>query len=209
MLIELLAWLGLKGIATTMDAIEDSRSKRNSTFIDKKGNVCSFGRGGEYYINGEQTYRWTEIDKYDNEHNMIIGMHSGKVYRDSFDDEVKTRSQFDKMEKQHMLKLGYLAYNKYDFRFRQPVTTEISTGKVIAALCEEENEDHSVGGYYKFYYKERTPHDSCDFNKSAIGDYGIKISKEEYDKLKIPNATCHCIPSDPNVANKLLHTNVF
>ena len=90
MLIELLAWLGLKGIATTMDAIEESRSKRNSTFIDKKGNVCSFGRGGEYYINGEQTYRWTEIDKYGYGHDLTIGMHSGKVYRDSFDDKIET-----------------------------------------------------------------------------------------------------------------------
>ena len=209
MLVEILALLGLKGAASIGRAVEDTQSKKNSACIDAHGNICSVGRTGKYYINGEETYRWTEYDKYGNQHNMNIGVNSGKVYTDSFDDEVKMRTQSDEIEKQHMLKLGYLAYNKYDFRFRQPVTTEIATGKVIAALCIEHTEDHHAGGYYKFYYKERTPHSSCDFDKSAIGDYGIKISKEEYDKLNIPDSTCHCIPNDPNVANKLLRTNVF
>lgn len=209
MLLEILALLGLKGVAGIGRAVDDAKTKKNSACIDSNGNVCSVGRTGKYYVNGEETYSWAQDDKYGNRHNMTIGVNSGKVYHDSFDDEVRMRSQSDEIEKQRMLKRGYLAYNKYDFRFRQPVTTEISTGKVIAALCIEYTEDHHAGGYYKFYYKERTPHSSCDFDKSAIGDYGIKITKEEYDKLNIPYSTSNCLPSDPNVANKLLRTNVF
>ena len=65
------------------------------------------------------------------------------------------------------------------------------------------------GRYYKFYYKEKSPHYRDDFNKSAPGDYGIEISEDEYNKLNIPTKTCGEIPDDPKVLNKVWGVDCF
>lgn len=71
------------------------KTKRNTTALDSNGNVTCIGRTGKYYVNGEETYRWTQEDKYGNRHDLTIGVNSGKVYRDNFDDEVKRMSAND------------------------------------------------------------------------------------------------------------------
>lgn len=209
MLVEMLALLGLKGVASVGRAVDDAKTKRNTTALDSNGNVTCIGRTGKYYVNGEETYRWTQEDKYGNRHDLTIGVNSGKVYRDNFDDEVKLMSANDEKNKQWSLSHGYLAYNKYDPRFRRNVTTEISTGKVIATLCEGYDNNRANGRYYKFYYKEKSPHYRDDFNKSAPGDYGIEISEDEYNKLNIPTKTCGEIPDDPKVLNKVWGVDCF
>ena len=123
MLVEMLALLGLKGVASVGRAVDDAKTKRNTTALDSNGNVTCIGRTGKYYVNGEETYRWTQEDKYGNRHDLTIGVNSGKVYRDNFDDEVKRMSANDEKYKQWSLSHGYLAYNKYDPRFRRNVTT--------------------------------------------------------------------------------------
>ena len=116
MLVEMLALLGLKGVASVGRAVDDAKTKRNTTALDSNGNVTCIGRTGKYYVNGEETYRWTQEDKYGNRHDLTIGVNSGKVYRDNFDDEVKRMSANDEKNKQWSLSHGYLAYNKYDYR---------------------------------------------------------------------------------------------
>lgn len=213
MLVELLALLGLKGVTGIGRAVDDAKSKRDTAKLDANGNVTCFGRTGKYYINGEETYRWTETDKYGNEHNLLIGVNSGKVYRDSYDFVAKRAEETSEQNKQQSIKGGYLSYNKYDPRFDRYVTTEISTGKIIAALCEELDEHGRGEKFYKFYYKERYlpsgAFDRFSFDKTAPGDYGIEISEEEFNKLKIVTRTCGSLPSDPQVKNKIMHVDCF
>lgn len=209
MIVELLALLGLKATANVVCAVDDAKSKRDTAKIDSNGNVTCIGRTGKYYVNGEETYRWTEYDKYGNQHNMTIGVNSGKVYHDNFDDEVKRGSANDEKNKQYSLKHGYLAYNKYDPRYRRDITTEISTDKPLAAVCRCYNNKTSEVHFYKFYLKKNRADDRSDFDKSAPGDYGVEITEEEYNKLNIPSTTCGKIPNDPNVLNKVWGVDCF
>ena len=100
MLVEMLALLGLQGVASVGRAVDDAKTKRNTTALDSNGNVTCIGRTGKYYVNGEETYRWTQEDKYGNRHDLTIGVNSGKVYRDNFDDEVRRMSANDEKNKQ-------------------------------------------------------------------------------------------------------------
>lgn len=209
MLVEMLALLGLKGVASVGRAVDDAKTKRNSACIDTNGNICSVGRTGKYYVNGEETYRWTQEDKYGNRHDLTIGVNSGKVYRDDFDDEVRRGSANDEKNKQWSLNHGYLAYNKYDPRYRMAITTEISTGKPLAAVCRCYNNKTKEVRFYKFYLKKNRANDRSDYDKSAPGDYGIEISEDEYNKLNIPTKTCGEIPDDPKVLNKVWGLDCF
>ena len=59
MLVEMLALLGLKGVASVGRAVDDAKTKRNTTALDSNGNVTGKGRTG----NGEETNRWTQEEK--------------------------------------------------------------------------------------------------------------------------------------------------
>ena len=52
MLVEMLALLGLKGVASVGRAVDDAKTKRNTTALDSNGNVTCIGRTGKYYVNG-------------------------------------------------------------------------------------------------------------------------------------------------------------
>ena len=99
MLLELLGLLGLKATANVVCAVDDAKTKRNTTTLDLNGNVTCIGRTGKYYVNGEETYSWSETDKYGNTHNLTTGVHSGKVYRDSFDERMRQENNRQKRKK--------------------------------------------------------------------------------------------------------------
>lgn len=209
MLVEILTLLGLKGVASVGRAVDDEKTKRNTTTLDSNGNVTCIGRTGKYYVNGEETYSWVQEDKYGNRHVLTIGVNSGKVYRDNFDEEVKRMSANDEKKKQWSLSHGYLAYNKYDPRYRRAITTEISTGKPLAAVCRCYNNKTKEVHFYKFYLKKNNANDRSDYDESAPGDYGIEISEEEYNRLDIPGKTCSEIPHDRDVLNKVWGVDCF
>ena len=88
----------------------------------------------------------------------------------------------------------------------------VKIGGRLASAIEFSHEVYDEK-FYKFYYKERYlpsgAFDRFSFDKTAPGDYGIEISEEEFNKLKIVTRTCGSLPSDPQVKNKIMHVDCF
>lgn len=206
-LLGVLGFLGALGISGTKCAIENEQSKNETMRIDENGNRVCYDRVGHELYNGEKTYQHTRYDRYGNRHTYTVGVNSKKIYADSFDRRVAKMRKFEEENKKVALRYGKLAYNKFDPRFNRLVTTEMSTGKVIACLFKSILNDGTTE-YRKFYCNNPNPN-SLDYDKTAIGDEGIIITEEEYEKLKTVGGTYSILPSDPQVLNKLWNTDIF
>ena len=205
-LLGVLGFLGALGISGTKCAIENEQSKNETLRIDENGNRVCYDRVGRELYNGEKTYQHTRYDRYGNRHTYTVGVNSKKIYADSFDRRIAEMRRIDEGNKEIALRFGDLAYNKYDPIFDRMVTTEMSTGKVIACLYKHSSDKGME--YRKFYFNNPNP-SSLDYDKTAIGDEGIIITEEEYEKLKPVGATYSNLPSDPQVLNKLWNTDIF
>ena len=199
-LLGFLGFLGALGISGTKCAIENEKSKNEIMRIDENGTRISYDRFCNQFINGEKTYTDTRFDKYGNMHSYTIGAKSKKIYEDSFDRKLKLMNEMSEENKANSLKRGKLAYNKYDPRFDKMVTTEMSTGKIIACLYEHEKNGKKE--YRKFYLSD-SANSKYEYDKTDIGDEGIVISKEEYYKLSVAFPSYSHIPSDFDVLHKL------
>lgn len=200
-LLGVLGFLGALGISGTKCTIENEQSKNETMRIDENGNRVCYDRVGNELYDGEKTYQHTRYDRYGNRHTYTIGVNSKKIYADSFDRRVAEMRKLEGGNREMALKRGKLAYNKYDPRFDNLVTTETSTGKVIACLFKTILNDGTTE-YRKFYFNNPNP-SSLDYNKTATGDEGIIITEEEYKKLDIVGATYSNLPSDFDVLDKL------
>lgn len=199
-LLGVLGFLGALGISGTKCAIENEQSKNETMRIDENGNRVCYDRVGNKLFNGEKTYKHTRYDRYGNRHTYTVGVSSKKIYADSFDRRVAEMRKLEEGNREMALKRGKLAYNKYDPRFDNLVTTEISTGKVIACLYDHKKDGKTE--YRKFYFNNPNSN-RWDYNKTAIGDEGVIITEEEYKKLDIVGGTYSCLPSDFDVLDKL------
>lgn len=169
-------------------AVDNERTKINTTHVNEKGQTEYYDRNCCRYINNEKVYKWTEHDKYGNAHVLTIGMSSGHVYNDTWDkimaeDERKTKESYE-----DAIRRGELSYTDYcDCRFasNSGVIKEISTGKVINCLDEVYNLTTRKTEYRKWYVTEAAlkEHGKYAYKNTAKGDYGIVITKEEYWKL--------------------------
>lgn len=200
-LLGVLGFLGALGISGTKCAIENEQSKNETLRIDENGNRVCYDRVGNKLFNGEKTYQHTRYDRYGNRHTYTVGVNSKKIYADSFDRRVAKMRKFEEENKKVALRYGKLAYNKFDPRFNRLVTTEMSTGKVIACLFKSILNDGTTE-YRKFYCNNPNPN-GWDYNKTTTGDEGIIITEEEYKKLDVVGATYSNLPSDFDVLDKL------
>lgn len=200
-LLGVLGFLGALGISGTKCAIENEQSKNETLRIDENGNRVCYDRVGRELYNGEKTYQHTRYDRYGNRHTYTVGVNSKKIYADSFDRRIAEMRKFEEENKKVALRYGKLAYNKFDPRFNRLVTTEMSTGKVIACLFKSILNDGTTE-YRKFYCNNPNPN-GWDYNKTTTGDEGIIITEEEYKKLDVVGATYSNLPSDFDVLDKL------
>lgn len=175
--------LGASGISCAKD---NYYSKQNTRSVDKYGNVSYMDRKGKQYVNGELVYTTYE---YVNGQKVPYykGLKSGKLYKypttdsilESINDKINLERELDenniKRAKERNKKSAQLYNNKY----KQRVTTELSTRKVIACLWTDGKEKYGDGHYLKFYADPNGlfPDDV------AKRDIGIAISKEEYWSL--------------------------
>ncbi|WP_270467102.1 hypothetical protein [Butyribacter intestini] len=206
MLLELLGLLGLKGVANIGCAVDDAKTKRNTTTLDSNGNVTCIGRTGKYYVNGEETYSWTQEDKYGNTHNLTIGVHSGKVYRDSFDERMRQENNKAKEKKVRAIKSGRPTYDKYNPMTQRVMATEVTTDKVIVCFGEFFNKKTKKTSYRKWYLQPGQNKYNCQ--SPASGDRGIEITEQEYKKLHDDRHDLEGIPSG-EVLNELWGTTCF
>lgn len=194
-------------------AVDNERTKINTTHVNEKGQTEYYDRNCCRYINNEKVYKWTEHDKYGNAHVLTIGMSSGHVYNDTWDkimaeDERKTKESYEDAIRRGQL--SYIDYSDYRFACTTGITKEISTGKVINCLSEIYNSKTCKKEYRKWYVTDAAlkEHGKFAYKFTAKGDRGIVITKEEYWKLggKCNYNMAH-LPSDSAVSFELCGLN--
>lgn len=182
MLLEGLTLGLLNAVSTIKRTSENEKSKRDTASLTPEGNVMSIGRTGQVYVNNEETYRWSETDKYGNVHNLIIGTKSGRVYSDSYDRMLQRENEIAEKNKQDAIKIGRLTYIRFCPQLGIRAETEIKTGKVITCFGEFYNERTEKTTYRKWYLQP-SQKGKYERDRTVKGDFGVEITKEEYDKL--------------------------
>lgn len=155
--------------------LENKESMSRPSYYLKDGTPVYRDRTGETYINGEKTYEEYKIDSYGHEHWMTVGCQTGKIYQDSWNDYLDKLNKEINEEIERQKKEGKLAYVRYYPNEDKRLTTEISTGKVIAKL-------ESRVGVCRKWYRAKNAKSSIDIEE---GDAGIEISREEFEALNI------------------------
>ena len=197
-------WLVLQGVAGIHNAIENERCLSKPAYTAKEtGRQIYYDNKMRAYGNNREKLepRYTKAPD-GSLRIQMVGNRSGIVYKDNWAKKMQRWEENDERELKNQEKYGKLAYNKYHMMFEKPVTTEITTGKVITCLYKGTDPDTKKPVYKKWYF-----HPECqgkyDYNRTAKGDYGIDITEEEYDKLNILCKTCTNLPTDGQVLNKL------
>lgn len=191
--------LGIFGGAAAKAAYDNYNMKKYSTRYDENGNRHYFDRLGTDYINGEKIISGGYTDTKGIYHRTETGLNSNKVYTDYVCPSEQLKADYQKEEIQWAKGHNVLIANIYQPRFKKAVATELSTGKVIACMM-----DYKVNGvehYRKFYVKPDAK--EYEYNKTAKGDMGIEITKDEYYKMFTVPPTYSCLPSDYDVVNAL------
>jgi hypothetical protein len=191
--------LGIFGGAAAKAAYDNYNMKKYSTRYDENGNRHYFDRLGTDYINGEKIISGGYTDTKGIYHRTETGLNSNKVYTDYVCPSEQLKADYQKEEIQWAKDHNVLIANIYQPRFKKAVATELSTGKVIACMM-----DYKVNGvehYRKFYVKPDAK--EYEYNKTAKGDMGIEITKDEYYKMFTVPPTYSCLPSDYDVVNAL------
>lgn len=179
--------LGIFGGAAIKSAYDDYDMKNYSARYDDKGNLHYIDRKCQSYINHEKVVWSGYTDSNGIYHNTQVGVKSGKVYTDNISESNRMKMEMYEREKKQCIDGGYLAYLEYSPKFRCRVTTEISTGKTIAAVVWFHNfytkEDHWV----KFYTKP----DAKEWQYDVVDkhDKGIEITEEEAKKYNFSGHT--------------------
>lgn len=193
----LAGFLAALGISGAKCAIEDGQMKRESRTIDKDGNVHYMDRLCNDYINGEKVQRVETIDRNGVKLYSTVGVSSHKIYDTNYGRGTQQLLEYSERDKQDAIERGKLAYRQYNPYFEKSVTTEIVTGRTITCLFK--NISKSGEDEYRKWYYNPEHQGKYDYNTTLNGDYGIIITKEEYEKLNIIcGSHCH-IPSDHNV----------
>ena len=78
---------------------------------------------------------------------------------------------------------------------------ESSYGRGTQQLLEYSEQGKQSALNRKWYYK---PSQGKVYNRTLPGDYGIEITKEEYNNLWCPGCTYTCLPDDNDVASDLM-----
>ena len=204
----LLGFLAALGISGTKCAIEDSQIKRESRTIDEKGNVHYYDRQLRDYINGERVERIETKDANGVTLYSTVGMNSHKVYETCYGRNEQIQFEMSEQNKQRAIEYGNLAYEQYNPYFERFVTTEIATGRTITCLFKNISKDGKYE-YRKWYYNS-VYQGKYDYNTTLKDDYGIIITKEEYEKLNSLCSASHShIPSDYNVWEDLVSNDRY
>lgn len=195
----LLISLGIFGGAAIKAGIDNASMMSYTTKKDENGNVHYLDRKCNEYINGEKITWKGYTDSQGIYHRTQVGVNSGKVYTDNLSSSEQLKKQFAEEEERWAREHNRAIVQRYNPRFKRQVTTEISTGKVIACVF-----DYKYNGkmhYRKFYVKPDAK--EWEYNKIAKGDFGIEISKDEWDRMNTRLGSHSQVPYDQEILAKL------
>lgn len=192
------AAVAVSGICAFKD---DVRIKTNSRKIDDKGRVTYYDRKGHDYINGERVVGSWFYDKDGHFHAIKKGVNTGTIYEDKYQNHIDEFDRIGRENKKQAIEHGWLGYKKYIPRLDCWGFAEVSTDKIIACLYEFDGE------YRKFYWDGTGT--KYDVNHSSKNDYGISITKEEYDDLdrSIGRGLAGKYPKNDDVFYSILYKN--
>lgn len=194
--------LGFLGFAGAKAAYDNYDMKKYTSRYDDKGNLHYMDSHCNDYINGERVMNVSKEDANGINHHYTVGVNSHKVYDDSLGRGTRQLLEYSEQDKQRNLQYGKNAYNQFNPYFHEFVTMEISSGRTITCLFSGTNEKTGKKFYRKWYFRPECQ-GKLDYNRTVKGDYGIEITKEEYDKLNSSSNYCTCMPSDPKVVHDL------
>lgn len=180
----LLLSLGVFGGAAAKNAYDNAAMKRYTSSYDSNGNHHYCDNNMREYINGERIRNSGYTDSDGIYHRTEIGLNSGKTYTDYVCPSEQLKKQYADEDREYCRKNGFPAYPAYNSRFKRKVTTEFSTGKVVAAVVWYHNIFTKENHWVKFYVKP----DAKEYEYNVPGEYdrGIEITKEEaelYDRI--------------------------
>ena len=198
----ILAFLGIYAGSALNALADDVSMMKHSCTVDKDGNIHYIDRLCNEYINNERVKKVETKDKNGVKLYSTVGVKSGRVYKTSYDGRTQRMFDISEQNKQMEIERGNLAYLQYNPYFGRHVTTEIATGKVITCLYEGKDPETGKMVYKKWYFRPECQ-DKYDWRNTTKGDYGIDITEDEYEKLKIIGDTSNHLPSDGKVLNKL------
>ena len=199
----LLAFLGIYAGSAAKAAYDNYDMKKTTRTVDEKGNVHYADRLCNEYINGERVKRVETTDRNGVKLYSTVGVNSSKVYDTSYGRGTQKLFAMSEYEKQDAIERGKLACMQYNPYFGRSVTTEISTGRTITCLFKGKDPETKKSFYKKWYFRPERQ-DKYDWRNTVKGDYGIDITEDEYNKLKTALSSYTEIPSDREVAWKLM-----
>ena len=171
-------------------AIDNQQMKNYTYKIDDQGRPTWMDRNCNDYINGEKVVAKAVTRADGSVKLQQVGQRSGSVY---FDPDVARNNKMDertRFELERAKQYGDLAYNRWYPQYQRCLTTEISTGKIIAALYKEE-----CSNIYRKFYLKNMPVSKYSSTEADPGDFGVPISKEEHRKLNILCGTFRNTPT--------------
>ena len=198
-----LLFFGMLGIAGIKEIKDNYEIKKLSSEYDKNGNLHYIDNQCRDYMNGERVQQIVKEDANGIPLYSTVGMSSSKVYETSYGRGTQQLMAYYEKGKQEDIERGLLGYMQFNPYFGRAVLTELSTNRTITCLFEWEP-SHGKNIYRKWYFRPECQ-GKYDYNKTVDGDYGIEITKEEYEKLN--QVLCHTarnIPSDMKVYYDLI-----
>lgn len=166
------------------------------------GKPVTLDRHCQRNVCGEQTWIKIECDEFGNCHTREIGRKTGRIYFDDFDKKIAQWTRKNEAAKQRAIEEDKSVYEAYDWRFDKYVCVEISTGKTLCALYGDDDR----GLYRKWYIPDRVYNMhpeyyqqgwntcsrmnlNCNIGQEEKNDWGVPITKVEYDRLKLEGGT--------------------
>lgn len=214
-----LLFFGAVAVSGIKYAYRNSKDLSKPFSSTNKGEPLYMGLDGRWRSRSEKLVWKSQPDQFGNDHNLLVGERSGKVYEDSHDNQLRYLNIYDEKNKREAIQNNELVYMKHDDRFGKEVPVELKTGEIIAAYYHVGHRD--VNSYRKFYLEHNIHKVSDDprhtpdkywclnlplnyrSDQSKKGDWGIPITQEEYEKLKLHARGASSCPDDNKIWKKI------
>ena len=157
-------------------AVDNHQMKKYSFKYTENGEPMWIDRKCNTYINGERVIPKFVRSRQDL---IYVGQRSGKVYFDPQEAKIKRMEKISNENMEHAKEKGKLAYDKWYPQCERMLSTEISTGKPLAYV-----KAYEARNLYRKFYLKKIPNSIHSMIVTEPGDFGVPISKEEYEKLK-------------------------
>ena len=180
----------LGGTKAVGRAIENKKMKDYTYKVNENGQATWLDFDANQYVNGEKLVGKLERKPDGQLYRLEVGQRSGKVYVDPYENVMS------KMDRQNFLERS--SSEKYHREFHCVASTELATEKIIICIY---GSDYSKI-YRKWYLNNKVIDKYNNSPEPDDNDFGVPITKDEYDRLRREMHTYSTIPT-LTLCNKL------